>query len=270
MEEEKDSIDQINFSNDLHLGGLKQLPVLELEDRITSSLKGIASTYQVLAQSISKRRDSPLKAVDPRKFFTASLPKYQSALGIVGDSTFEGTSPDHKLNSHRSHEAMPACFEDLIDKELQRDHYCESDSESTSNRHHIPKSNYFSNRMGSETGLFDTQGNEPRIESVVEVQFLETQEEEVEESITIVRKPHHLRDFDNLRSSHKKPASAKLTNMQKFATVLNKIMNDRKLDALRTMRSHCSQISSKPEIRRCLSSKGRREDLGFSVFAKHF
>jgi hypothetical protein len=71
---------------------------------------------------------------------------------------------------------MPACFEDLIENDLQRD--ClgidESDNESTSNRHHIPKSNYFSNRMGSDTVFFDTLGNEHRIDSVIEVQFLET------------------------------------------------------------------------------------------------
>ena len=138
--------------------------MLELEDRITSSLKGIASTYQVLAQTICKKRDSPTKVqgIDPRKYFTASVPKYQSALGIVGESTFEGTSPQqHKLNSYRSHEAMPACFEDLISGDLQRaSSFDDSSSESTSNKHHIPKSNYFSNRMGSDTVFFDTLGNE--------------------------------------------------------------------------------------------------------------
>jgi|LauGreDrversion4_2_1035121.scaffolds.fasta_scaffold735659_1 hypothetical protein len=48
-EEEKDSFDLLNFSNDQHLGGMKKLPVVELESRIASSLNGIASTYKVLA-----------------------------------------------------------------------------------------------------------------------------------------------------------------------------------------------------------------------------
>lgn len=138
---------------------MKELPVLQLEDRIASSLKGIASTYQVLAQTLGKKRESPtkLQGLDTRNYFSASLPKYQSALGIVGESTIEGTSPQHKLNSYRSHEAMPACFEDLIENDLERASFGdETSSESTSNKHHIPKSNYFSNRMGSDTVFFDT------------------------------------------------------------------------------------------------------------------
>jgi hypothetical protein len=60
----------------------------------------------------------------------------------------------------------------------------------------------------------------------------------VEESVTIVRKPHHLRGIDNLRSSHKKPSSAQLTNFQSLARALSKIMNKNKLEALRKIRSH--------------------------------
>jgi hypothetical protein len=45
ISEEKDSFDLINFSNDLNFGANALNPGKELEQRLTSTLKGISQTY---------------------------------------------------------------------------------------------------------------------------------------------------------------------------------------------------------------------------------
>jgi hypothetical protein len=47
--EEKDSFDQLNFSNDINLTGMKLNTFKELETRLTSTLQGIQTTYQMLS-----------------------------------------------------------------------------------------------------------------------------------------------------------------------------------------------------------------------------
>ena len=51
IEEEKDSFDLLNFSNDLNLVGMNSIPkTKELQERLTSTLKGISSTYHAFSQ----------------------------------------------------------------------------------------------------------------------------------------------------------------------------------------------------------------------------
>lgn len=54
QQEEKDSFDLLNFSSDMNLAGINLNSGKDLENRLTTTLEGITTTYHLLTSGVSK------------------------------------------------------------------------------------------------------------------------------------------------------------------------------------------------------------------------
>ena len=55
LNDERDSFDMLNFSNDINLAGMNMMASKDLENRLTNTLHGISSTYNLLSSGSTQK-----------------------------------------------------------------------------------------------------------------------------------------------------------------------------------------------------------------------
>ncbi|TNV83616.1 hypothetical protein FGO68_gene15684 [Halteria grandinella] len=294
ISEEKDSFDLINFSNDLAVNTLQ--PARDLEQRLTTTLKGISQTYQLLSsqkqQKFQINSNSILHSETLRLEPKHQLNKHQldSAYLTNDDALYQQKDG---LYSYRSEEAMvvPSSFNDLmhnihpIKRMLSEEAFqgmdlnegniyssqsssMESvDSDSHDFTHNIPFINQAINQREQPTSSlrFDTQPphhDSYRVHTSFNHLYMETQREEIVDSLAEVRKPHKkgellpVKMIMRTEEKAKQKSNRRQLAIEKLVQTLGKSYQRQKQEPFALIKACPSKATI---LRRCLSSEGMNQ-----------